>query len=207
MGLVDSSIFENNKYTAWYFSIIEKAKNRIEYTGYTEKHHIIPKSLGGNNAATNLVVLTAKEHYIAHHLLTKMVISTDDVGKMWSAYFLMHIGHDNRIVYPRNYALAKEYMARHKSIINAGEQNPFYGKTHTDATKQKMSASWNRSTKRNHDTTLYTFTHLQFGVHYCTRSDLCKTFDVKQKDVWKIVNKVQKTTKGWSIIWEKDQIS
>jgi 5-methylcytosine-specific restriction endonuclease McrA len=36
---------------------------------YYERHHIVPKSLGGNNDKDNLVLLTAREHYIAHLLL------------------------------------------------------------------------------------------------------------------------------------------
>lgn len=34
-----------------------------------ENHHILPKSLGGTNEKENLVLLTPKEHYIAHLLL------------------------------------------------------------------------------------------------------------------------------------------
>lgn len=36
---------------------------------YYEMHHIIPKSLGGTDDKNNLVLLTPKEHYIAHLLL------------------------------------------------------------------------------------------------------------------------------------------
>lgn len=36
---------------------------------YYELHHIIPKCLGGTNSVDNLVLLTAREHYIAHLLL------------------------------------------------------------------------------------------------------------------------------------------
>jgi len=36
---------------------------------YYEKHHIVPKSLGGSNSTKNLILLTAKEHFIAHLLL------------------------------------------------------------------------------------------------------------------------------------------
>jgi|SRR6478609_2515371 len=49
-------------------SLIVRAKTR-ELTCYKEKHHIIPKSLGGDNTKENLVYLTAKEHYIVHRLL------------------------------------------------------------------------------------------------------------------------------------------
>ena len=39
---------------------------------YTESHHIIPRCLGGGNETSNLVLLTAREHFIAHRLLSKM---------------------------------------------------------------------------------------------------------------------------------------
>jgi hypothetical protein len=42
---------------------------RHKQDGYFESHHIIPKSLGGTNDSDNLVLLTAREHYIAHLLL------------------------------------------------------------------------------------------------------------------------------------------
>ena len=39
--------------------------------GYIERHHILPKALGGKDIPGNLVDLTAREHYIAHLLLAK----------------------------------------------------------------------------------------------------------------------------------------
>jgi hypothetical protein len=65
-------LFIDNKYTRWYYQIITTAQQR-SLTGYTEEHHIIPKSLNGSNDSTNLVLLTAREHLICHMLLTKMV--------------------------------------------------------------------------------------------------------------------------------------
>jgi len=81
------SIYLQNKYTKWYYSIVEKAQNRV-IGGYTEKHHIIPKSLGGTDEPNNLVRLTGREHYICHLLLTKM-IDGNDKYKMIYAYLLM----------------------------------------------------------------------------------------------------------------------
>ena len=60
-----------NKYTRWYNNITEQAKTRT-IDGYTEKHHIIPKCMGGNDDTKNLVKLTFREHYIAHWLLSKI---------------------------------------------------------------------------------------------------------------------------------------
>lgn len=57
-----------------YESIIAKAQmeNRTKKNGYYEEHHIAPRSEGGSNRRDNLVLLTAKEHYVAHHLLWKI---------------------------------------------------------------------------------------------------------------------------------------
>ena len=61
-----------NKYTKWYFNIINnRLMNPID--GYIERHHIHPESLGGSNAKENIVALTAREHYICHLLLTRML--------------------------------------------------------------------------------------------------------------------------------------
>lgn len=37
-----------------------------------ERHHIIPRSLGGDDHPSNLVTLTPREHWIAHLMLRKM---------------------------------------------------------------------------------------------------------------------------------------
>ena len=66
-------LFIQNKYHKWYYNIINTARLRESVDGYTEKHHIIPKSLGGSNGKDNLVVLTGREHYICHYLLMKRV--------------------------------------------------------------------------------------------------------------------------------------
>ena len=60
-----------NKYTTWYTAITNRAQTR-KLEGYTERHHVIPKSLNGTDDKANLVDLTAREHFICHWLLTKM---------------------------------------------------------------------------------------------------------------------------------------
>lgn len=66
------TLFIKNKYTNWYFNIIENAQSRPKVDGYTEKHHVIPRCMGGKEK-DNLAILTAREHFICHWLLTKMV--------------------------------------------------------------------------------------------------------------------------------------
>lgn len=57
-------------YLKIYDSIIINCKNRyLNESIYCEKHHVLPKCLGGNDAADNIVKVTAKEHFVLHHLL------------------------------------------------------------------------------------------------------------------------------------------
>ena len=76
-----------------YIRLIEHAKQRTVQTGYVEKHHILPRSLGGKDEIENMVSLTAREHFIAHLLLAKIY-----GGKMIYAVFMMSTrkGYTNR---------------------------------------------------------------------------------------------------------------
>jgi hypothetical protein len=58
-------------------------ENRKKGETYYETHHIQPESLGGSNDKSNLVLLTAREHYIAHFLLYKHYKSINDKNKMF----------------------------------------------------------------------------------------------------------------------------
>jgi hypothetical protein len=78
----------DNKYKNWHDLIIIKTQQR-NWTKksapcYIEKHHIIPKSLGGTNVDINLVCLTAKEHYIIHLLLTKFTFGNSYIKMIFA---------------------------------------------------------------------------------------------------------------------------
>lgn len=81
-------LFITNRYHDLYFRIIEKARNRILPTDcYREKHHIVPKSLGGSNSNSNLVELTYKEHRICHKLLVKFTTGKNRSKMAFSLLF------------------------------------------------------------------------------------------------------------------------
>lgn len=63
-------------YTSFYFRIMENAKSRT-IDGYCEKHHVVPRSLGGSNANSNIAKLTTREHLIAHRLLIRMTVGKE----------------------------------------------------------------------------------------------------------------------------------
>ena len=76
------------EYKKIYDQIMERAKNR-HLEGYKEQHHILPKSLGGDNNPGNLVYLTAKEHFLCHRLLCEIYPNNP---KLLYALWLMAIG-------------------------------------------------------------------------------------------------------------------
>lgn len=58
-----------------YDNIIARAKseNRVKGQGiYYESHHITPRSMGGSNDPSNLVLLTGREHFICHLILARL---------------------------------------------------------------------------------------------------------------------------------------
>lgn len=61
-------------YQKIYYEIINQAQNsnRNKSDRYYEAHHIIPRCLGGCNSKSNLVLLTPREHFLAHWLLLKI---------------------------------------------------------------------------------------------------------------------------------------
>jgi len=58
-------------YHKHYEQLIERARNRV-LDGYVERHHVLPRCMGGGDELTNLVALTPEEHFVAHQLLAKM---------------------------------------------------------------------------------------------------------------------------------------
>lgn len=129
-------MYLQNKYTLIYFSIIERAKLRT-LTGYTELHHIIPKSLGGSNSKDNLVKLTAREHFVCHLLLTKMVESASK-NKMVYALWMMIKGNKNQ---KRNFQINSRLYSTIKIDYANSVRESKLGKKLSDETKRKISES------------------------------------------------------------------
>ena len=115
-------MFKESKYTACYFKIVNRAKFR-KLNGYTEKHHIIPKCLGGNNESANIVRLTAREHFICHKLLTRMVTGQARY-KMLEALAIFANNRNRKLkLNSRDIAMIRESNATASSIRNKGNQH------------------------------------------------------------------------------------
>jgi hypothetical protein len=114
----------DNKYTRWYNQLIDSRKQRIIPQGiYYETHHIIPRSLGGNNFKENKISLLPKEHFVAHLLLTKM-FNGQAKYKMWKAFNMMLTENivDQTRYRPtaRYYELARQLVGVASSACNKG---------------------------------------------------------------------------------------
>lgn len=144
-------MFLENKYTKWYFNIINSRSAReLDPNEYYEKHHIIPSSLGGSDDEINLIQLTSREHFIVHWLLTKMC-KGEQKKKMYFALYSLSWTRDktNRIVTSYQYEIAKRAKSKgmsgknnpiHMRDVN-GKNNSFFGKKHTKESLEKISSS------------------------------------------------------------------
>jgi hypothetical protein len=54
-------------------------------TGYSERHHIVPRSMGGGDDVENLISLTPEDHFFAHLVLAK----AHNTRPAWGAVMLM----------------------------------------------------------------------------------------------------------------------
>ena len=137
-------IFNNNKYTACYKRIIANAALRsLTKDVYTEKHHIIPKSLGGSNSKSNLVVLTAREHFVCHLLLPKMTEGPDKVKMVYAAWLMCCKNKRtprDYIVNSTMYASVKKQRVAIQRTIR-GPAHPNFGKK-TGRTADVFTPTW-----------------------------------------------------------------
>jgi hypothetical protein len=126
-------MFLENKYTKTYLRLMEKAIFRTKPEGYTERHHIIPKSLPNTykHYKFNLVILTVKEHFIAHLLLSKMLPEEENKKKMIDALHTMITKCFERDQYryipcPRILRYIKELKSTSMKGRNNAMANPIY---------------------------------------------------------------------------------
>jgi len=69
-------------YNALVDKCVARGLDKKVLDGYFEKHHIIPKCLGGSDKNSNFVLFTPREHVIAHRLLWKA--NPDNYSLMWA---------------------------------------------------------------------------------------------------------------------------
>jgi hypothetical protein len=161
-----------------YLYFIDECKCKNYENEITQKHHIIPKHMGGDNSNNNLIELSLDDHYTAHIMLSEcyggkykrenlasaIMIKgyLDNSDKLLEYQNSLHgIGNPNygniwnddkrkkaskRVSEYWSISDNKKKIQKPKSDSSkmgkydkSGTNNPFYGKTHTDKTKNKLS--------------------------------------------------------------------
>lgn len=136
-----SNLCVTSKYLGIYQRMIEKRLSS-PFIGASESHHILPKSMGGSDDITNLVDLSPREHYMAHLILSKIVVEQFRT-QMVRAIVLMS-GKDPRNCSSKLYEkLRLEYRQRisGENSPNFGKVGPNKGRKLSEETKRKMSES------------------------------------------------------------------
>ncbi len=97
----------------------KKPKNR-----YTERHHIVPKCMGGTNEASNLVYLPSRVHFICHRLLCKIhPTNTRLKFAFWAMCNQLGGDVDRKYKVSSNtFKLAREEFAKANSILHTGKK-------------------------------------------------------------------------------------
>ena len=119
-------------YQKHYDALIDRARDRV-LDGYVERHHVVPRCLGGGNESSNIVALTAEEHYVAHQLLTR--IYSGHSGLLRAAMYMA-----KRCTGNKAYGWLRRRFSNHQKIALLGNKRTL-GFRPTAETRAKMSAS------------------------------------------------------------------
>jgi hypothetical protein len=139
-------MFNDSKYSKWYFSIVENAKKRNLISEY-ETHHITPRSMGGADLENNLVKVSYREHFICHLLLTKMCLNKQDEIKMlWALH---------RLTFSRDYYSSYQYeLARKKHVFNMLTNHPSKKQSWRDLVSIAVFKTWENNEERREQTSI-----------------------------------------------------
>lgn len=120
----------------------ERGNNKKKLEGYYEAHHILPKCLGGVDSKENLVLLTAKEHFICHLLLEKMY--PNEKGLALAAYRLVYGNEEFRKeikVTSKTVDSIKEHAIK---VIRQYGRERIHGEEERRIISQKAKERWKR---------------------------------------------------------------
>jgi len=212
-------------YLKHYCNLIRKAENRTPPEGYTEKHHTFPKSIFGKN--NRIVVLTNREHYVAHCLLEKICIKRYGVNhyrtfKMNTAHMMMK--SNGRYYNSHLYEGARIRISKSMMGNKRGEGRKYTeeqkenlriratGRGHTEETKQKLSKYFteNPSYGMLGKGEKYEWKNSNGSIFYGTTAMLIRKFPEQkldfgylhkmvQKNIYKKELKGYNTYKGWTV--------
>lgn len=109
---------------------------------YKERHHIMPKCMGGTNDEENLIDLYAQEHFVAHQLIANENPSCNALHyALWNMSNVIGATGERYKLTPEEYENIRKNISKKFSGVNNpmyGKRSPMYGKHHSKETKEKM---------------------------------------------------------------------
>lgn len=118
----DEAQFTHNKYLKWYLRLVQ-FRAETPPSGYVERHHILPLSLGGRDTTENLVKLTAREHFVSHRMLARC---THGVAKRKMNYaisfFATRCGKHKRFLSSRQLEVTRAAVAEARKGVAPSEK-------------------------------------------------------------------------------------
>jgi hypothetical protein len=91
-------------YRQIYDQLCQRSLTRTWQPFTYEKHHIVPKSMGGSDSKSNLAILTPREHALAHLLLVKFLTGKEKAKMIYALKSM--IGYRNKY---RNQLTTRQY--------------------------------------------------------------------------------------------------
>lgn len=124
-----------------------------------ERHHVLPRSLGGTNKKTNITRLTAREHFICHLLLTKFTTGEAKKKMIFAARYMLVTRRGLKVTSRKYDRLRTE----HRLLASASLR----GRVFSPETIAKMSESQKKNQKR------LTIGATPFSIGYVKSNEHC----------------------------------
>jgi hypothetical protein len=158
--------------------------NKYPHDTVLHKHHIIPRHMGGNNLSKNLVLLSVVDHAKAHILFSECFDegSYESIANIRSALIIDKLSISDKKI------LDKFYESYN------GENNPFYGKSHTkESIKLIREKSGNATRGLNYDSIYGEFSEDQKNIR--SKSVILKWDSLTTEERENRANKVSSSLK------------
>ena len=129
-------------YQDLYNQLINEARseNRAKGRGiYYEAHHIVPKCLGGEGTVQqwrthpNIILLTAREHFLAHYYLTQ--IYPDNSKLVFAFWAMCNLNNNQQLRSPQDvegYSLLYEEVKEKCALLISQRTAPMKGRSRPD---------------------------------------------------------------------------
>lgn len=188
-----------------YKAIIDRAKGRglkkEKLDFYSEAHHIIPECIGGPDTPENKVLLSAREHYMTHWILTKIYPNSNG---LYLAYWSFYTSGSPKGIRLNSigYSIAKEKASKILSEkMRIYWADPINKESHSKGIKRQANTDETR--KKKSDATKALFKNSEYVKNHLEAMNSPKVrlkISLNSKSVWSSQekrNKLSESVKEW----------